>query len=179
MNETTPKTNNKDNRGSTRFDNRGRGPRRGGRPVRERVKPEFDQKMISLRRVARVVAGGRRFNFSATLVIGDRKGRIGVGVDKASDTTLAVNKAYNRAKKALVKLNLTKSNSIAHEVRAKYGSSEIFLKPSPSRGLVAGSSVRTVLELAGVHDVIGKIHTRSKNKLNIARATIKALKKLG
>lgn len=159
----------------------GAGPRRGGprggRP--ERVKPEFDQKMIDIRRVARVVAGGRRFNFSVTLVAGDKKGRVGVGIGKAGDTSLAIDKAMNNAKRNMIKVPLTKHNSIAHEVAAKFGSSEIIIKPASGRGLVAGSAVRNVLSLAGVHDVNAKILSRSKNKLNIARAAILALKQLG
>jgi small subunit ribosomal protein S5 len=157
------------------------GPRRGGsRPPRtERPKPEFDQKMIGIRRVARVMAGGRRFNFSVTLVAGDRKGRVGVGLGKAGDTTLAIDKAMNDAKRNMIKVPMNKEGSIAHEVSAKFGSSKVIIKPAKGRGLVAGSAVRNVLDLAGVHAVNGKILSRSKNKLNIARAAIEALKQLG
>lgn len=156
------------------------GPRRGGsRPPRaERPKPEFDQKMIDIRRVARVMAGGRRFNFSVTLVAGDRKGRVGVGIGKAGDTSLAIDKAMNNAKKNMIRVPMNKENGIAHEVSAKYGSSKIIIKPAKGRGLVAGSAVRNVLSLAGVHNVNAKITSRSKNKLNIARAAIEALKQL-
>lgn len=162
-----------------------RGPRpggtRGGRGPRfntERVKPEFDQKTINVRRVARVVSGGRRFSFSVALVAGDRNGRVGVGIGKAGDTALAVDKAMNRAKKAMIKVSLTDKKSIAHPVTAKFKSAEVTLRPAPGRGLVAGSSVRVVLSLAGIHDVNAKIISRSKDKLNIARATIAALAKL-
>lgn len=158
---------------------RGRAPRAGGgrgRPPRERG--EFDQVTIDARRVARVMAGGRRFNFSLVVVIGDKKGRVGVGLGKAVDTALAIDKATRDAKKHLFTVPRTKSGSIPHQVEAKYASSIVEIIPSKGRGLVAGSAMRTVLDLAGVTDVVTKIHTRTKNKLTIARATVAALKKL-
>ena len=145
---------------------------------RERVKPEFDQKIINIRRVTRVVAGGRRFSFSVALVAGDRKGRVGVGLGKAGDTSLAIDKALRDAKKHMHKIKITKTKSIPHEVRAKYGSSSVFISPAPGRGLIAGSSVRDVLEFAGITDVVSKILTRSKNKLNNAKTAVKALSSL-
>jgi small subunit ribosomal protein S5 len=154
---------------------RGRGGRRGG--DRE-ARSEFSQKMIGIRRVARVMAGGRRFNFSAALVLGDKHGRVGVGLGKAADTTLAIDKATRAGKRSMLKLNLTKSGSIPHTIEAKYCASRIEIRPSPGRGLVAGSSVRAVLELAGVTDVTAKILSRSHNSLNNARAAIEALKKI-
>jgi small subunit ribosomal protein S5 len=147
-----------------------------GRAPRERS--EFDQVNIQVRRVARVMAGGRRFNFSVSIVIGDRKGRVGVGLGKAGDTALAIDKAVRDAKKHMITVARTKTNSIAHMVEAKCASSTIEIRPSTGRGLVAGSAMRTVLELAGVTDVVTKIHTRTKNKLTIARATVAALKEL-
>ena len=155
---------------------RGRGGPRRDRAPRERS--EFDQATLDVRRVARVMAGGRRFSFSVTVVIGDKKGRVGVGLGKGADTALAIDKAVRSAKKALVTVPLTKSRSIAHAVDAKYASSTVEIMPSPGRGLVAGSAMRTVLEYAGVTDVIAKIQTRTKNKLTIARATVEALKTL-
>lgn len=168
-------------------DQRGRGrggDRRGGRPggrSRERApreRSEFDQATLDVRRVARVMAGGRRFSFSVTVVIGDKKGRVGVGLGKGADTALAIDKAVRAAKKALITVPLTAGRSIEHDVQAKYASSTVEIIPSKGRGLVAGSAMRTVLEYAGVTDVIAKIHTRSKNKLTIARATVEALKSL-
>lgn len=153
-----------------------RGGSRGARPPRERG--EFDQVTIDARRVARVMAGGRRFNFSLVVVIGDRKGRVGVGLGKGIDTALAIDKATRDAKKHLFTIPRTASGSIPHEVSTKYASSTVEIIPSRGRGLVAGSAMRTVLDLAGVTDVVTKIHTRSKNKLTIARATVAALKKL-
>lgn len=157
---------------------RGRAQRggRGNRPPRERG--EFDQVTIDARRVARVMAGGRRFNFSLVVVIGDKKGRVGVGLGKAADTALAIDKATRDAKKRLFTVPRTPSGSIPHQVEAKYASSIVEIIPSKGRGLVAGSAMRTVLDLAGVTDVVTKIHTRTKNKLTIARATVAALKKL-
>ncbi|HEY4480265.1 MAG TPA: 30S ribosomal protein S5 [Candidatus Paceibacterota bacterium] len=150
------------------------------RPSRrpERVRQEFDNKIISIRRVTRVIAGGRRFSFSIAVVVGDKKGRVGVGIGKAGDTPIAVDKAVRSAKKNMITAPLTKHGSIAHEVEAKYSSARIQLLPAPGKGVVAGSAVRTVLELAGVSQVSAKILSRSKNKLNIARATIKALSQL-
>lgn len=148
----------------------------GGRPDRsERPKPEFDQKMLEIRRVTRVVAGGRRFSFSVTLVAGDRKGRVGVGIGKATDTTLAINKALNDAKKNMIKVRTTETGSIPYEVSAKNSSARVFLMPNKSRGIVVGSAMRNVVELAGITDITGRVISGSKNKLNIARATIKAL----
>ncbi len=148
-------------------------------PRREaRVKPEFDQKIISLRRVTRVVTGGRRFAFSVAIVIGDRKGRVGVGLGKAGDTPLAIDKAVRDARKNMVKVTMTKSGSIPHEVDAKFSSSRVHIMKAPGKGILAGSSVRTVLEFAGIKEVSAKIFSRSKNKLNNAQAAIKALGQL-
>ena len=154
-----------------------RRPRRGGARS-ERVRPEFDQKIISIRRVTRVMAGGRRFSFSVSMVIGDKKGRVGVGIGKAGDTQLAIEKAVRDAKKHMITVSLNEHSHIAHDVQKKLSASEVMIMPAPGRGLVAGSSVRTVLELAGVKDVTAKLLSRSKNKLNNARATVEALKLL-
>lgn len=154
------------------------GQRRSGGRREERAKPEYAQKIISIRRVTRVMAGGRRFNFSVAMVAGNKAGKVGVGIGKAGDTQLAIEKAFRAAKKDMIQVVMDEHNRIPHDVEVKYASSEIMMMPSPGRGLVAGSSVRTVLELAGVKDVTAKIFSRSKNKLNNARAAIEALKKL-
>lgn len=153
------------------------GPRKGG-DRGPRTKPEYDSVMLNIRRVARVVSGGRRFAFSVALVAGDRKGRVGVGLGKAGDTALAIDKATRHAKKNMIKVNTTKDMSIPHEVFAKYSSARVAVRPVKDRGLVAGSAARTVLELAGLKNVAAKIISPSKNKLNIARATIEALENL-
>jgi len=150
------------------------------RPSRrsERARQEFDNKIISVRRVTRVVSGGRRFSFSIATVVGDRKGKVGVGTGKAGDTPIAIDKAMRAAKKAMVKISLTSNNSIAHPVEAKYSSAKVSIIPAPGKGVIAGSAVRVVLELAGIKEVSSKILSRSKNKLNIAKAAIKALGEL-
>ncbi|MDP2651912.1 MAG: 30S ribosomal protein S5 [bacterium] len=157
---------------------RGRSARGGSRTRPPRERGEFEQVTIDARRVARVMAGGRRLNFSLVVVIGDKKGRVGVGLGKGVDTALAIDKATRDAKRHLLTVLRTPAGSIPHKVMAKYASSTVEIIPSQGRGLVAGSAVRTVLDLAGVTDVATKIHTRSKNKLTIARATVAALRKL-
>lgn len=152
----------------------GKGGPRGGRP--ERQKPEFEQKMIDVRRVTRVVSGGRRFSFSVALVIGDRKGHVGFGIGKSGDTAAAIDKAYKQATKKMITLRLNKNFSIPYEITAKYNTSRISLMPNKGRGLIAGSSARTVLALAGVKDITAKYHSGSKNKLNNAKVAMEALR---
>jgi small subunit ribosomal protein S5 len=134
--------------------------------------------MIDIRRVARVVAGGRRFSFRVSVVIGNRKGLVGVGLGKAGDTSLAIDKAVRDARKRAITIPLTKEMSIPHKTEAKYGSAVVEIRPAPGKGLVAGSSVRSVLDLAGVTNVSAKVLSRSKNKLNNARVAVKALAKI-
>lgn len=148
----------------------------GGRE--QRAKPEFDQKLINIRRVARVVSGGRRFSFSVAVITGNRKGMVGVGLGKAGDTALAIDKAVRNAKKNMINVALTKTMSIPHEVDAKYSSARIIIRPAPGRGATAGSVARFVIDLAGIKDVSAKVLSVSKNHLNIARATIVALSKI-
>lgn len=155
-----------------------RGPRRPQRGDKERIKPEFDTKIIAIRRVTRVAAGGRRFTFSVAVVSGDRKGRVGVGLGKAGDTSLAIDKATRHAKKNMIKVTLSPAMTIPHAVQAKFSSAMVMLMPAKGRGVVAGSAVRNVVELAGIKDICGKLLSGSKNKLNIARATVKALQML-
>lgn len=150
--------------------------RRPGR--KPRIKSEFDQKIVSIRRVTRVVAGGRRFSFSVAVVIGNRKGKVGVGIGKATDTALAIEKAVRDARKNLVTLKLDDRMSVPYEIKAKFNASIVEMRPAPGRGIVVGSSVRDVIELAGIKDVSAKLLSRSKNKLNNARAAIKALSQL-
>jgi small subunit ribosomal protein S5 len=147
--------------------------KRGGR----REKPEFDQKLLDLARVTRVVKGGRRFRFRATLIIGNRKGRVGVGVAKGADVSDAIQKAFNDAKKNMASVTLV-GGTIAHDVYAKYGSAKVMLKPGKEgRGLIAGGAVRAVADLLGVKDVVSK-SLGSSNALNLARATVLALGEL-
>lgn len=162
-----------------KFDRNAKGGDRRGGPRREpRAKPEFDQKIIDIRRVTRVSSGGRRFSFAVSMVAGDRRGKVGVGTGKGGDTALAVDKALRNAKKNMITLSLTKSGSIPHEVDAKFSSAVVHMMPAPGKGIVAGSSVRDVIELAGIKDITAKLRSGTKNKLNNARVAIEALKRL-
>lgn len=173
----------RENRGDTRPTEQsfGRGGKRQGRQPRRRdsrTKPEFDQKIVSLRRVTRVMAGGRRFSFSVCLVAGNRKGMVGVGQGKASDTPFAIEKAFRNAKKNMITVNTTKEMSIPHEVEAKFSASRVKIMPARGKGIFAGSSVRTVFELAGLREIGAKLLSRSKNSANNAYVAIEALRKL-
>ncbi len=163
--------------GSPQGSQGGRRPagRRPQRDSKERVKPEFDTKIIAIRRVTRVASGGRRFTFSVAVVSGDRKGRVGVGLGKAGDTSLAIDKATRHAKKNMIKVPLSPAMTIPHAIQTKFSSAIVMLMPARGRGVVAGSSARNVIELAGIKDICVKLLSGSKNKLNIARATVKAL----
>jgi small subunit ribosomal protein S5 len=142
---------------------------------KKREKPEFDQKVIDVARVTRVVKGGKRFSFRTVVIIGDKKGRVGVGVSKGKDMRIATEKSYADAKKNLITLNFT-GNTIPYRVDQKLGSAKILLKPAvKGNGIVAGGAVRTVVSLAGIKDISAKM-LGAKSKLNNARATIEALK---
>ncbi len=135
---------------------------------------QLDERMVHIDRVARVVKGGRRFRFRALVVVGDHKGRVGAGVSKGLDVTSAITKATDVAKKNMVNVALYKG-TIPHETEAKVSGARILLKPaSAGTGLIAGGVVRTVLEVAGVHNALSK-SLGSANKINIAYATIDAL----
>ncbi len=145
------------------------------RPVKELEPKEFDERMVHIDRVARVVKGGRRFRFRALVVVGDHKGRIGVGTAKGADVTAAISKATDVAKKNVVKVALYKG-TIPHESEAKVAGAQILLKPaSPGTGLIAGGVVRVVLEVSGVQNALSK-SLGSSNKINSAYATVEALK---
>lgn len=154
------------------FGKRGFGARKF---FKERKAKEFDEKVLEVARVTRVVAGGKRFKFRASVVIGDRKGKVGFGLGKGSDVSQAVQKAVHQAKKVMISVPITKG-TIPLGAKVKYNSAVVYLKPAPpGRGINAGGAVRVVSELAGIKDIIGKIISRSGNKINIAKATIKAL----
>lgn len=142
-------------------------------------KPEFEQKLLDVTRTARMVAGGRRFSFRTVVVVGNKKGKVGVGVAKGTDVTTAANKAFTQARKYLIEVPFTEDKSIVHLVQAKYGAAKVMLKPAAKgRGIIAGGTVRVVCNLAGIENITAKIIGRTNNKLNNARATIKALEKL-
>jgi small subunit ribosomal protein S5 len=143
-----------------------------------REKSEFDEKLVDLARVTRVMAGGKRFRFRATVVVGNRKGKVGVGVAKGADVAQAIQKAAYQAKKKLVIIPIVKG-TIPREMKAKYNAAVVLIRPAPNgRGINAGGAMRVICELAGIKDIIGKIISRSGNKLNTARATIKAFEML-
>lgn len=163
-----------------RQDNRGGGGRGGNdrRPRRPQMEPEekqFDERTLHIDRVARVVKGGRRFRFRALVVVGDRKTRVGIGMAKGADVTAAVTKATEVAKKNFITVSLYKG-TLPHESTAKVGGANILIKPaSAGTGLIAGGVVRTILEVAGVKNVLSK-SLGSSNKANTAYATIEALR---
>ncbi len=137
-------------------------------------KKEYDHKVIDIARVARVMSGGRRFSFRATVVIGDRNGKVGVGTGKGADTAIAIDKAINAAKKKMIKVNIVKG-TIPVDVSSKFGSAKIILKPAKEgKGIVAGGTIRTVVDFAGIQNITSKM-LGSNNKINNAKATIKAL----
>ncbi|MBI2050029.1 MAG: 30S ribosomal protein S5 [Candidatus Staskawiczbacteria bacterium] len=155
-----------------------RGPKRSFVRGKARVDDGFESKLLDLARVVRVTGGGKRLRFRAVMIVGDKKGKVGIGVDKGKDVAQAVEKATNRAKKNLVSIAIL-GGTISHEVEAKSGSARVLLKPqSKGRGLVAGGAVRSICDLVGIKNISSKILSGSKNKLNNARATIEALKKL-
>jgi len=147
------------------------------RNTAQQKKSEFDEKVLDIRRVTRVVAGGKRFRFRATVVVGDKKGRIGVGLAKGVDVAQAVEKSKRDALKNLVTIKLKDNRTIIYEVEAKYSAARVRLKPAKAgHGLIAGGACRVVLELAGVKDISAKILGRTSNKLTNALATMEALK---
>jgi small subunit ribosomal protein S5 len=152
----------------------GRGGNDRRRPQMPQEEKQFDERTLHVDRVARVVKGGRRFRFRALVVVGDRKHKVGIGMSKGADVTAAVTKATEVAKKHMITVELYKG-TLPHEVTAKVSGAVILLKPaSPGTGLIAGGVVRTILEVAGVSNVLSK-SLGSSNKANTAYATIAAL----
>lgn len=137
---------------------------------------EYEQKVLDIARVTRVTKGGKRFSFRTTVAIGDGKGKIGLGTAKGKDVAQSIQKAFNKAKKNLTTV-LIVGGTIPYQVEAKFNSAKVIIKPSKS-GVKAGGPVRTVSKLAGITSLTGKLISRTNNKINIAKATIEALKKL-
>lgn len=152
-------------------------PRRTNRGGQEPIKREFEQKIVEIKRVTRVVAGGKRMRFRALVVIGDRKGKVGMGLRKGTDVSEAVNKAVSAAKKNMVTVKIV-NDTIPHEIKFKYKSSVVFLKPAMSgTGVIAGGAIRSVLDLVGIKNVLSKM-LGSSNKVNNVTATYLALTRL-
>ena len=155
--------------------------RNNNRSNNQRMKPksEFREKVLEVRRVTRVMAGGKRFSFRATVVIGDGKGRVGIGIAKGLDVAAAVEKGKRQAQKNMVSIILKDNRTVPHDVEAKYSAARVRIKPDrPKHGLNVGGSARVVLEMVGIKDVSAKILGRTTNKLTNAMATVEALKKL-
>ena len=141
-------------------------------------KEEFESRLLDLARVSHTRAGGRRMRFRAVMVTGNRQGKVGLGIAKGADVQIAIEKATRASKKNLIQVPMSQE-TIPHEVSAKVGAARIILRPQrKGRGLVAGGTVRVVCSLAGIKNISSKIISRTGNKINNARATLEALKKL-
>ena len=143
----------------------------------ERIEGEFVEKLVRLNRVAKVVKGGRRFSFSALVVVGDKKGKVGVGFGKANDVAEAIRKSLEKAKKNVVEIPLNK-NTIPHRIVGEYKGAKVLLKPAaPGTGIIAGGPVRAIMESLGVSDILSK-SLGSGNAMNIVKAVMNGLESL-
>ncbi|MGE4649723.1 MAG: 30S ribosomal protein S5 [Myxococcota bacterium] len=139
---------------------------------------ELNDRVIHINRVSKVVKGGRRFNFSALIVVGDGAGVVGVGYGKAGEVPEAIRKGVERARKSILRLPLVEARTLPHEIIGRYGAARVLLRPaSAGTGVIAGGPVRAVLEVAGVHDVLTKT-LGTNNPINVVRATMTALEQL-
>ena len=140
----------------------------------QREESDIDKRVISIRRVTKVVKGGRTLSFAVTMVVGNKKGKVGIGSGKAGDTTAAIEKAFQNGKKNMVDVSLL-NTSIPHETIGKFGKSSVLLRPAPEgTGVIAGGAVRAVVDLCGIKDIVSKTHG-SRNKINVVKATLNGL----
>ena len=157
--------------------NSNRGPASRSRNKHEEKQEEFEQKVIDLARVTRVMAGGKRMRFRACVAIGDKKGKVAIGLAKGADVAMAVTKAVNKAKKNFIDVPIV-NDTIPHEIKQKYGAAKILFKPArKGHGVIAGGVVRIILELAGFKNITSKI-LGTNNKMNNVKCTISALQNL-
>lgn len=144
---------------------------------KKKKEKEFGEDVLEIRRVTRVMAGGKRFSFRATVIVGNRQGKVGVGMGKGKDVADSIGKAKADAKKNMIEFKLEDGRTIPHDIEIKSGAAKVLLKPTQKgHGLIAGGPVRSVLDLAGIKDISAKMLGSTSNKLNNARATVKALK---
>lgn len=176
MDQNKPQNNNNPNPRNRGGRGGGRGEGRGRRFGGPESKPEYDQKVLDIARVTRVTKGGKRFSFRTTIVIGDGKSKVGMGIGKGIDVAQSMQKAFNRAKKNLIIVPIV-NGTIPYQVESKFHSAVVLLKPAKG-GVKAGGAVRVVAKLGGIKALTGKLIERTNSKINIAMATLEALKKL-
>jgi len=179
MDKNRPNNNSNSNSNNNRNNPNNPNNRRGGQRGRQQNPRDesIDKKIVDIRRVARMYKGGKRMRLSVMVVVGDKKGSIGVGIGKGADVRTAEEKATRKAQKNMVKIH-KKGNTIAHEITHKLGAARVFLKPAaPGTGIIAGGAVRAVVEVAGIKDILSKV-LGSSNKMSNVYATIEALTKI-
>ena len=170
--KSTLKTYNTEKPANKKFDRK-----KADKPTTRREESEFDKKLVEVRRVAKTVKGGRTMRFSALVVVGNKKGSVGIGMGKAGEVPEAIEKATAEAKKNLISVPIV-GTTIPHDITGKFSTSSVLLLPAPEgTGVIAGGSARAVVELAGIKDIVTKLHG-SNNKINCVKATIEGLKAL-
>lgn len=158
-----------------KFNRNGKNRKNFQRGPRKEVVKEFEERVVAINRVTKVVKGGKRMKFSALVVVGNGKGKFGFATGKSGEVPDAIKKAVDRAKKNLIDVKMVKGGTIPHDIIGRFGATRVFLKPAPEgTGIIAGGPVRAILELSGVKNVYSKVYG-SRNKINIIRATANAL----